>query len=440
MKLKAEASLSQRQTLSQSQSQSLEILAMPNIELEDFVRREQEENPFLEMPEQGWTYERTAQASVWGEDDGSYDALRNVAAPQGVSLAEYLLSQLDEHTTPPNEFRILRYIIESLDDSGFLSVSIKELSMLLHEPVALVQTCAERVRTLEPAGVGADCLAQCLELQLAREGALDSAFQQLVRYHLEDVAASRYQDAARAIGVSRERLLEYVERLRGLCPRPAAAFGACGTQFVVPDVICKWEDDTWNVRISEGWVGCVGLSRLYEGLMKAANEPEVQAYFTERIARAKFVLQSIAKRRETLLGIAQQTAERQTAYLLGRGPLVPYTMRQLAETLGVHESTVGRGVHDKYMQTPRGTVPLRALFTAALGADEDVSRDGVQQALRALIEAEDAAHPLSDQALCERLCAQGLTISRRTVAKYRELLGIPSTTGRKRKTPLRRAP
>lgn len=344
-----------------------------------------------------------------------------------------MLSQLDERTLAPDDLRAVRFLLDSLDDSGYLTVSAKEASMLTRLPVARVQRNIERLRALDPAGVAADNLAQCLELQLARAGTVEEPLRALVRYHLEAVAAGHSAELARTLGVSRAVLDGYLARIRSLNPRPGAGFGENGVQFVVPDLVCHMQDGAWSVRINDGWMGTVGLSGFYEKLLRAADDPEVSDYFSRKLARAKFVLSSIEKRRETLTQIAQHAVRRQSAYLLGQGPLAPFSFRQLAAELGVHESTVGRGVRDKYIDTPRGSMPLRALFTVALGSDEEVSRDSAMAALRALIEAEDAAHPLSDMALSERLAAQGLQISRRTVAKYRELAGIPSTTQRRQR-------
>ena len=426
MKLDARQEQKQTQALSQYQAQSLSVLAMDNSALEEFVRNEQEENPLLEVPEQAWS------AGGFGGGEAR-DEYWNAPAPQELTLQEHLLSQLDERTLAPEDLRAIRFLLDSLDASGYLTVSAEEAAALTRLPAARVQRNIERLRALEPAGVAADTLAQCLELQLTRAGETDGALLRLVREHLEDVGAGRYAELARVLGVSRARLEGYLTRIRALNPRPGAGFGESGVQFIVPDLVCRLQDGAWDVRINDGWMGAVGLSGYYEKLLRASDEPEVQAYFTQKLARARFVLMSIEKRRATLTQIAEHAVERQSRYLLGQGPPAPYTFRQLAAELGVHESTVGRGVRDKYIDTPRGTMPLRALFTVALGSDEAVSRDSAVATLCALVAAEDPARPLSDQALSARLASQGIRVSRRTVAKYRELAGIPSTSQRRQR-------
>lgn len=437
MQQRAEQNTTQEQTLSARQMQSLAVLAMSNDELSDFVSREQEENPLLEIGEGSLARERMTETAVFlsggtaqprGTGGGiSYD----IAAPEAATLSEYLRSQLDERMLSADERCIVGFVLDSLDEQGYLTISAKEISLLTHTPVALVQQCVERVRRLEPAGVAADNLAQCLELQLARQDALDAHVVRILRCHLEDVAAGRIGDIARSIGISRERVQKYIDRIRALSPYPAAGFGTGGTQFIVPDLIVSWQEDVWSIEINDGWMGSIGISRLYEGLMRSVDEPEVAAYFTQRIARARFVLDCIEKRRETLTGIARVLCARQDAFLRGTGSLRPMTFRQMAETLGVHDSTISRAVRDKYIQTPRGSMPLRSLFTAAVGTDDEISRDSAVQRIRTLIAAEDKAHPLSDSMLAERLAESGIRLSRRTVAKYRDGLGIPGTAQRK---------
>ena len=179
-------------------------------------------------------------------------------------------------------------------------------------------------------------------------------------------------------------------------------------------------------------MGSVGISTLYDRLLRSDDRPEVKAYYAERLAQAKFVLTCIEKRRATLTEIASRVVVWQSDYLLYGKPLKTLTFHQLAAAMGVHESTVSRGVRDKYIQTPRKTLPLRDLFTVSLDAEQGISQAQAMQALRKLIEEEDKHTPLSDQTLMERLKAAGIPLARRTIAKYRESLGIPSAAQRKR--------
>lgn len=435
MKLNAKQELAQKQTLSQAQVQSLTVLAMTGDELEQFVQREVEDNPLLEQPDltaapvsqTGGCRVSLSRSS--GEDEAAY---RDIPATERTSLRDHLRSQLDARTMDADEVRCLRFLIDSLDGQGFLDTSAQEVASLLGVPMDVATRCVERLRTLDPPGVGARDLGDCLALQLRHAGQSNAAFDTLLHDYLEDLAAGRFQKVTKETGIPRLVQQACLEAIRTLDPHPAAAFSDDTVTYVVPDLVCDYVDGEWSVQINDRWMGSVGISAMYDRILRADKSPAVQAYYIERLARARFVLTCIEKRRNTLLDIAQRVVSCQADYLLRGGSLHPLTFRQLAEEMGVHESTVSRGVKDKYIQTPRATIPLRELFTTSLDGDEQVSQAQAQELLRDLIAREDKTCPLSDQALAERLSRQGIKLARRTVAKYRESLGIPVAAQRKR--------
>ena len=436
MRMDAKQELAQRQTLSQAQVQSLSVLAMTGDELEQFVQREVEDNPLLEQPEynEGVLPERypAARAAAGREDAGRENSLQNIPAPERATLRDHLWSQLNERAMGDAERRCMHFLIDSLDEHGFLDISAQEAASLLHVEYGTAAQCLAHLRALDPPGVGARGLGDCLMLQLQRAGQCNAAFETLLQDHLEDLAAGHYQKITKETGISRLLQHRCMEAVRGLDPHPAAAFGEQTVAYVVPDLVCDYADGEWTVQINDRWMGSVGISALYDRLLRADKSPAVQAYYTERLARARFVLACIEKRRATLTGIARRVVGRQSGYLLGSEPLRPLTFRQLADEMGVHESTVSRGVRDKFIQTPRGSMPLRELFTTSLDEGDQVSQAQALQLLRDMIAREDKACPLSDQALAERLSRQGVKLARRTVAKYRETLGIPVAALRKR--------
>lgn len=435
MKMDAKQELAQKQMLSQAQVQSLNVLAMTGDELEQFVQREVEDNPLLEQPDltaapvsqTGGSRVSLSRAS--GEEEAAY---RDIPAPERVSLRDHLRGQLDERTLSAAELRCMYLLIDSLDKQGFLDMSAQEVASVLHmDPVLAVQ-CVERLRSLDPPGVGAHDLGDCLVLQLERAGESNAAFERLMQGYLEDLAAGHFQKIARETGIPRLVQRACMEAIRELNPHPAAAFSEEAVGYVVPDLICEHVDGEWQIQINDRWMGSVGISAMYDRLLRTDESPVVREYYAERLARARFVLSCIEKRRATLLDIAQRVVTCQEEYLLHGGALRPLTFRQLAEEMGVHESTVSRGVRDKYMQTPRATMPLRELFTTSLDAGETVSQAQALQMLKELIAREDKTCPLSDQALADRLHRQGVALARRTVAKYRESLGIPGAAQRRR--------
>ncbi len=326
----------------------------------------------------------------------------------------------------------MRFLIDSLDGQGFLDLSAQEAAGVLHVDPMLAARCMERLRALDPPGVGARDLGDCLRVQLQRAGKSNAAFERLLQDHLEDLAAGHFSKIARETGIPRLVQRACMEAIRELNPHPAAAFSEEVVGYVVPDLICEHVDGEWQIQINDRWMGSVGISSMYDRLLRTDESPVVREYYAERLARARFVLSCIEKRRATLLDIARRVVACQEEYLLRGGALRPLTFHQLAEEMGVHESTISRGVRDKYMQTPRATLPLRELFTTSLDAGDAVSQAQALEMLKALISREDKTCPLSDQALADRLQKQGVVLARRTVAKYRESLGIPGAAQRRR--------
>lgn len=435
MRMDAKQELAQKQTLSQAQVQSLHVLSMTGDELEQFVQREVEDNPLLEQPDctavpvlqTGGCRVSLSRAS--GEEETAY---RDIPAPERTSLRDHLRGQLDERTLTAAERRCLYFLIDSLDGQGFLDVSAQEAASVLRVDPLLAARCVERLRSLDPPGVGARDLGDCLALQLGRAGKSNAAFETLLQGYLEDLAAGHFQKITQKTGISRLIQHRCLEAIRSLNPHPAAAFSEETVGYVVPDLICEYVDGEWLIQINDRWMGSVGISTLYDRLLRADNNQAVREYYSERLARARFVLSCIEKRRVTLLNIARRVVERQSGFLLSGQALRPLTFRQLADEMGVHESTISRGVRDKYIQTPRGAMLLRGLFTISLDRGETVSQAQALQMLKELIAREDKTCPLSDQALADRLQKQGVALARRTVAKYRESLGIPGTAQRRR--------
>lgn len=435
MKMDAKQELTQKQMLSQAQVQSLNVLAMTGDELEQFVQREVEDNPLLEQPDltaapvsqTGGCRVSLSRAS--GEEETAY---RDIPAPERTSLRDHLRGQLDERALSAAEWRCMCLLIDSLDGQGFLDASAQEIASVLQIDPVIAIRCVERLRLLDPPGVGARDLGDCLALQLQRQGKSNAAFERLLQGYLEDLAAGHFQKITKQTGIPRLVQRACMEAIRELNPHPAAAFSEETIGYVVPDLICEYVDGEWLIQINDRWMGSVGISTMYDRLLRADNSPVVREYYSERLARARFVISCIEKRRVTLLNIVRRVVERQSGFLLSGQALRPLTFRQLADEMGVHESTISRGVRDKYIQTPRGAMLLRGLFTISLDRGETVSQAQALQMLKELIAREDKSCPLSDQALSDRLQKQGVALARRTVAKYRESLGIPGAAQRKR--------
>ncbi|MGI6180867.1 MAG: RNA polymerase factor sigma-54 [Agathobaculum sp.] len=439
MDLGVTLSLTQKQTLSLMQIQSLRILEMNTEELQKYCLQEQTENPLLEIgsfsdqplspvEQQEWV-ERNSVHIGSGRAESPEKLLFNVAQFESPSIQDQLLQQVNERTCPPGVYRALRRLVCLLDDNGFLGMDEAELPAMIQAVPADCEKALALLRTLEPAGVGARDLPHCLLLQLERYGRKTPLLEEILRWHFADIASGQVKRLSRELGVSRAEVTQALEVLRLLDPRPVAGMTAQPTEYLVPDILASHTADGWEIEINDSWCGTVHVNRTYLLMAEHAETEEERAYFTEKIRRARAVVHAIEQRRRTIIDMTRLMLERQEDFVLRCMPLHPLSMQEVAEALHIHISTVSRTVRSKYVQCPRGVIPLSGLLeTAAPAGMQDgpaVGRGELLHQLRQLIEQEDASKPYSDAALAERLnelC--GVQISRRTVAKYRQELHI----------------
>ena len=292
------------------------------------------------------------------------------------------------------------------------------------------------LHSLEPAGVGAADLSQCLELQLLRIGAEGPALA-IVRDHLEALAKRHYRAIASALGITVEQVREAEGIIRELEPRPGAVFEQPEqVAYIQPDVFVAEEEGRFVARTRGGERPPFRISAYYRDLLSQSGEQEVREYLTGKLRQAEGVLWAIGQRERTLLRCAQAITERQQAFFrLGPQALVPLRMADVAQELGIHESTVSRSIREKYLQCARGVYPMSYFFSRSATADQSgaaVGGTAARALLKQLLDQEDKSRPLSDQKLSEEMERQGCPISRRTVAKYREEMNIPGASGRKR--------
>lgn len=446
MNMEFTTNLEQKQTLSQTQIQSLKILSMTNSELHQFLQDEQMENPMLELTESQEQYEEAVFLGNWfeehdlpttaePEDDGETPPRYELRQPDAPTLASHLEAQINPaHFGRPEE-KIFRFLIDSLNEMGYLTLSAPEIALMTGQPLQLVQQCIDELRTMEPAGVGADSLSMCLILQVRALGLEEPSLTELLKYHLDSVAKGHLSALAKELGISKQKVKEYVQLIQTLNPRPGSGFASEQTQYLVPDVLLRRHNEEWEIELNDRWMGTVGISSMYRSLSRRVDDAQVKDYLIQKLNRAKMVTKCVEQRRDTLLSVARAMVQGQEDFFLSHGPIRSLTMQQIAAQTGLHESTISRCVKNKYIQCAYGTFPMRKFFTAELGqesqpAGQGLSRDMVKDSIRQLIDAEDPTSPLSDNALSQMLAQQGMKVSRRTVAKYREELGIRSTLDR----------
>ena len=440
----------QVQTLSPLMMQSMEILQMGTQELREYVEKAVQENPVLEAEERtggGEEFRELSRKLEWLEStdrqNGFYYRLDGEDGPlaeYGVSenweetLYGYLSAQLEGMELPEEQKRLVVFLAESLNGSGWLDEPLAGLAQAAGCDEEALLSALTVLQGLEPPGVGARSLSECLCLQLLRRDPEDRLAVQIAQSHLEALARSQYGLIAKKLGADLGEVRRACGRIRALNPRPGAGFaGREAPAYIRPDVVVVWEHDHFEVHTDDQSLPSLSLSGYYSRMLRECREAEVQDYLSDKIRQAKWVIRSIEQRRSTLLECARCIVELQEAFFRkGPGHLVPMSLADVAQRVGVHESTVSRAIREKYLQCRQGVYPMGAFFSRRLGEGDGPSPDEAKALLRRLIAEEDPCAPLSDQKLCGRLAEEGCPISRRTVAKYREELGIPSTTGRKR--------
>lgn len=453
-----ELNLSQKQTqtLSPQMMQSMEILQMGSQELLEYIEEAVQENPVLEPEE---NYDKQDEFSVlrrkleWLEstdpqnryyhqqDTEEEDSpLKNYGTveDEDENLYYYVLSQLRVLELEPQVMDAGVFLVESLNQNGWLDEPLEDLAADCGCSLAVMEQALAAVQSLEPAGVGARTLSECLKLQLVRRAPVDELAVRIVENYLDALSKSRYGLIARELKVTAEEVRASCDRIRALNPRPGTGFAAReNLTYINPDIIVVSFPDHFELLSNDYYFPTLHISGYYTRLMKESDDGQVRDYLTDKMRQAKWMVKAIEQRRSTLMACAECILELQEAFFhKGPGHLVPLSLADVAGRIGVHESTVSRAVKDKYIQCSMGVYPLSYFFSRGLGAsvsagEEAASPDAAKALLKKFIAGEDKKKPLSDQKLCELMAAQGCPLSRRTVAKYRDELHIPSTAGRK---------
>jgi len=472
--------LSQKQTLKLVMTprlqQALKLLQMPSLELSQHIEQELLTNPLLELdeeaPEPAPEAEETptdakspeetelapeGEKLDWSEyfDDGFEYAEggRNEReetefherVPVGrTTLADSLTEQLHLLDLDEETQRVAEYLVGCLDDGGFLAVPVAEIAAELGLPEETVLAALARVQELDPPGIAARDLPEALAIQLRQAGRLDSLAGRLVTEHFEAFKQRQYQEIARVLKVTPADVQEAAREIAGLNPRPGAQLALEDARYVVPDLVVEKVDGQYVVSLADGSVPRLRVSRQYRQILerrgrngkaeeagaaspRAAAAAEEVRFVQEKLKSASWLIQTIEQRRRTMIRVMEAIVEAQAEFFeRGAQALRPLTLQDVAERIGMHESTVSRVTTNKYVQTPRGVLPLKYFFSSGLDTEsgESVSSKMAMGRIRDLIAAEDKHKPLSDQRIAELLRKEGLIVARRTVAKYRERMEI----------------
>jgi RNA polymerase sigma-54 factor len=344
------------------------------------------------------------------------------------SLQEHLLGQAEMADLTPPVLAALRHLVGSLDDRGFLTTSPSDLALQAQLPLSAVQEAVRLLKTFEPAGIGAQSLAECLLLQLQARGAGDSLAARIVRDHFTLLARRRIPDLARRAGASTDDIQVALAEIGALDPAPGRRFAEDSNRVVIPDATVEKDGVEWKIHLNRDYIPRLRISSTYRDLIaKGALARTERDYLVERIRAGKFLINSIAQRQQTIERITREIIKAQVDFFEhGVARLHPLTMTQIAGAVGVHETTVSRAIANKYLKTPHGVFDFKYFFTPGYQAQggDAVSNTSVKELIHTLIATEDRSRPLSDQEIVGRLKEKGLQLARRTVAKYREELGL----------------
>jgi RNA polymerase sigma-54 factor len=475
MKPSLQFRLSQHLTLTPQLQQSIRLLQLSTVELNQEIERMLMENPVLER-EEGEAHEEPAAAGGgtpaeaaapapassaeapsehdWGIDvpiswragDDDEEGDRGFAAADMPTLRDHLHSQLSLTNLAGRDRAFVQILIDALDDDGYLTQSLEEIAALLPpeaeaDPEEL-SIALRHLQNLEPAGVGARAPGECLCLQLRamknaaaahapEEQALPLALE-IAQKHLELLASRDYNRLKAVTGASEEALRAAQRLIQGLNPRPGAAFARVEARYVVPDVIVRKTRNVWRATLNPDAMPKLRINRLYAELV-AGSRGSGNA-LSSQLQEARWLIKNVQQRFETILRVSQAIVDRQRHFFEhGEVAMRPLVLREIAETLGLHESTISRVTTQKYMATPRGTYELKYFFGSHVATDAggSASSTAIRALIKQLVAAEDGRSPLSDSRISQILSEQGIVVARRTIAKYRESLQIPPVNQRK---------
>jgi len=453
--------LSLQQTLAPQLQQSLHILQAPMLELRAIVQAEMAVNPVIEeertepsledkqreMEEFQEEFERLAklddewrdymaQGSHRSQEDEERRQFFFDSIAEDETLQQHLLEQVRISDWPARDRKLAELIIGNIDDIGFLQSGVEEMAQNTGIAAEDLERVLAKIRRFDPVGVGARDLRECLLIQLERLGREESMEYRIIASHLEDLGKRRFPEIARRLGTTVEQVQKSANLIATLDPRPGQRFAAAPHHYVLPDVVVEKIDGQWQVSLNGEQIPHLRISNTYKDLMARDGSPaEVHEYIREKIRSGKFLIKSIHQRQQTISNIAHEILARQTPFFEeGPSALKPMTMVQVAEAVGVHETTVSRAVAGKYMATPWGLYEMKYFFTPGYQRSdgEVLSNTSVKNTIADLVRGEDPRKPLSDKEIVDRLTGSGIPIARRTVAKYRAELNILPSNMRKR--------
>ncbi|BDV43488.1 RNA polymerase sigma-54 factor [Geotalea uraniireducens] len=478
IEMRQQMKMTQQLVMTPQLQQAIKLLQLSRLELQDLVRQEMEENPVLEETleveepkEQDQLEaaekeeppvsddkefhevkagEETLRDTDWdsylegynftaGEqyyDDDERPSYENILTRKG-TLTDHLLWQLNLTRITEEELRIGTEIIGNIDEDGYLRASVDELALACGIDGAIAEAALKKIQEFDPMGVGARDLKECLLIQIEQLGMTGSVVEGIVSNHLQDMETRKYRQIAKALGVEINDVLVAAKVIAGLDPKPGRLYGSEEVHYISPDIFVYKIADDYVVVLNDEGLPNLRLSPFYASDLKSGGQIDAKAeeYINDKVRSAMWLIKSIHQRQRTIYKVAKSIVKFQREFLdRGIEYLRPLVLRDVAEDIGMHESTISRVTTNKYMQTPQGLFEMKYFFNSGISTTEGdfIASESVKNKIKEIVEAEDPRKPYSDQRIAELLSAHNINIARRTVTKYREMLRIGSSSERKR--------
>jgi RNA polymerase sigma-54 factor len=451
----------QRLILTQNMQQSIKLLQMSLHDLREYIDNEYSENPVLEVNEETISYD-DAQANEEMQTEDRYDHKKIVEElysdnykdrseksysgedisplnfiEKKMSLKDYLQEQLVEVNIDQYMLTICKYIVESLDNRGYLEISIEELAEELSISKEVIEKALKLVQSLEPYGIGARNIKECLLIQSSKLNILDDIIEKIILNHLENIAENKYELVGKDLNISPREAQRYGDLIKKLEPKPSRGFYTGEeVNYIIPDAEIKNIDGEFFILMNESVLPRLMINKTYKDVLQNNQDLKTNAYVKDKINQALFLIKSIEQRKNTLHKVLECVINKQKDFFkFGKQYIKPLTLKEVAEIIEVHDSTVSRAIKDKYVLTSYGTIKIKNLFANGLSSnnnDDDMATIKIKNEIKRIIDEENKGKPLSDQIISSILGDTNMNISRRTVAKYREELGIKASSMRKR--------
>ncbi len=458
MKLGYDLTLEQVQKLVMTPElrQAIELLQFTSLELNEYLEQQIEENPLLELnsiPEDHENiddYAKEKDEIDWKEfidksENTSYRPERNRNIKEynyenfitySPSLKDNLLFQLNVLDISNKDKKIGEILIEYIDENGYLITTTEQISSYLEIDINRVEKVLSLIQKFEPLGVGARDLRECLLIQIKRDKDKNPNVEKVIENHLEDIARNRLSKISRELDIDIIEIQNICDYIKTLEPKPGRAFSGSGDQvkYIVPDATIEYIDGEYIILLNDITGPRININSFYKDMMIQNKDPNATEYLTGKLNSAMWIIRSIEQRRMTIYKVIESILKFQKDFFeMGEKGLKPLTLKEIAEDIDMHESTVSRATNGKYVQTPRGIFELKFFFSSGLTTNQgDMSSTSIKSMLKDIVENENPKAPLSDQKIADILKNKGISISRRTVAKYRDELEIPASNLRKR--------